>query len=135
MEVEEVATMRRRRGSRRLVWVLVGFGVVAVVAGVGAVIVRNRLDTGDPVVGVSNVAVRDNEFGPSAVEVPVGTTVTWQWDGKDEHNVVGDGLESPLQSEGTYAYTFDEPGTYEYHCTKHFFMRGEVVVTEAGSGS
>lgn len=132
MEAGEVIGVKRR--SRRWVWVLVAVGIVALVGGVGAVVVRNRLEIDDPVTGVNSVAVRDNSFGPEAVEVLVGTTVTWNWEGNDEHNVVGDGLDSPLQSEGTYAYTFDQPGTYEYHCTKHFFMRGEVVVTETGTG-
>ena len=75
------------------------------------------------------VAVKDNSFGPNSIEIPPDTTVTWTWVGKNDHNVYGDGLESPVQNEGTYAYTFDESGTYDYECTLHPGMKGRVIVT------
>ena len=34
---------------------------------------------------------------------------------------------------GTFAHTFDRPGTYPYRCTVHDGMTGRVVVTAAGS--
>jgi plastocyanin len=128
MQVQD-ATTKTRRGSRRL-WMAVAVLIaVGVVAGTGALIVRAQLDPGDPVVGVSDVTVRDDEFAPAAIRVPAGTTVTWRWEGEEKHNVVGDGFESPTQEEGAFVHTFAEPGTYDYRCTRHFFMRGEVVVT------
>jgi plastocyanin len=60
--------------------------------------------------------------------------VTWRWQGEEEHNVVADDFESPTQTTGRFAHTFAEPGTYAYECTLHFFMRGEVVVTDADAG-
>ena len=118
------------RGRRR--WYVLGAAVllVAAIGGIALVVVRAQLDPGDPVSGVTEVAVRDDEFAPPAIEVPAGTTVTWRWDGEDEHNVVGDGFESPVQTAGEFAHAFSEPGTYDYRCTLHFFMRGEVVVTD-----
>jgi len=121
--------VRPRGGSRRRIAVVALIVVVAVVIA-GALIVRAQLDPGDPVRGVSNVAVRDDTFAPAAIEVPAGTTVTWRWEGKDKHNVVGHGFESPTQAEGEFTYTFTDPGTYEYRCTRHFFMRGKVVVAD-----
>ncbi len=117
------------RRSRRL-WrgLVIGFLVLAVLGGAAALLVRAQLDPGDPVAGVTEVAVRDNEFAPAAIAVPAGSTVTWRWAGEEEHNVVGDGFESPVQTEGAFASTFAAPGTYAYECTLHFFMRGEVVV-------
>ena len=122
---------RRRRTSRRL-WITlaIGFGGLALLGGVAALFVRAQLDPGDPVAGVSEVAVRDIEFGPAAVEVPVGTTVTWRWEGEEPHNVVGEGFESPVQTAGEFAHVFAGPGSYDYRCTLHFFMRGEVLVTD-----
>ena len=117
----------RRRGLWR--WLAIGGLVLVVVASAAALVVRGRLDPGDPVAGVSEVAVRDNAFAPAAVAVPAGTTVTWRWEGEEEHNVVGDGFASPVQTAGAFAHEFAEPGTYAYECTLHFFMRGEVVVT------
>ncbi len=81
-----------------------------------------------PVAGVTEVTVRDNRFEPAAIEVPVGTTVTWRWAGNSQHNVVGDGFESEVQKSGEFAHAFAEPGTYDYHCTLHGSMRGAVVV-------
>lgn len=76
------------------------------------------------------VSMKGLEFKPAKLEVAVGETVTWVFDdGSISHNVVGDGLESPLERSGTYRYTFDEPGTYEYRCTIHRGMKGSVVVS------
>jgi hypothetical protein len=50
-------------------------------------------------------------------------------EGDEEHDIVGDGLFTPLKVDGQYMHTFDEEGTYDYRCTEHLFMRGRVVVT------
>lgn len=118
----------KQTSNRRLTVILIAVVIVAV--GGGVLFVRNQMDVGDPVVGVTEVAVRDNSFGPESVQVPVGTTITWIWEGKERHNVVGDDFESPVQTEGTFSQTFAAPGSYDYECTLHFFMRGQVVVTE-----
>ena len=115
--------------SRRFwIWAAVSLVIVAALAVAAALYIQSELDPGDPVAGVTAVDVRDNEFDPAAIQIESGQTVTWTWSGNEDHNVVGDGLESESQSSGTYAFTFTEPGTYSYECTLHFFMRGEVVV-------
>jgi plastocyanin len=128
METSMTSTQPRRPSRRRRILLGVVVALIAV-AGIAALVVRAQLDPGDPVAGVTEVAVRDNEFAPAAIEVPVGTTVTWRWEGEEEHNVVGDGFESPVQTEGEFAQTFAEPGTYDYRCTLHSGMEGRVVVT------
>lgn len=80
-------------------------------------------------VATSEVAVVDDDFEPAVAEVRAGTTVTWTWQGRNDHNVVADDFSSDVQSSGTFTHTFDEPGTYAYRCTLHSGMRGEVVVT------
>lgn len=85
----------------------------------------------DPVITISGMSFQDG-----SVVVEAGTTVTWVWeDGSMEHDVVSDdGLfESPLQAEGEWSHTFDQPGTYGYHCTPHPFMTGVIEVVEAGA--
>nr|WP_276239527.1 halocyanin domain-containing protein [Halobaculum sp. DT55] len=74
-------------------------------------------------------------FGPAAVRVSAGTTVTWEWTGEGaSHNVVDEGgaFESELVGEGghTFEHTFEESGTYRYACTPHkaMGMKGVVVV-------
>ena len=85
--------------------------------------------------GVTEVAAKDNHFSPAAIQVPAGTTVTWEF--KDRfvpHDVTADGWSSgDPQRRGRFAHTFAEPGTYPYRCTLHDGMTGRVVVT-AGTG-
>jgi halocyanin-like protein len=74
-------------------------------------------------------------FGPAAVHVDNGATVVWEWTGEGgAHNVVEQGDEvfnsgSPKNS-GTYEYTFEEDGIYNYVCIPHEAsgMLGSVVV-------
>lgn len=87
-----------------------------------------------PQVGVTAVEVRDDfweyfAFSPSVIEVPTGTTVTWTFASRTEHNVVFDGLASPTQATGTWSRSFDEPGSYPYVCSLHEGMDGRVEVT------
>jgi plastocyanin len=86
-----------------------------------------------PVTGVTRVAAKDNKFTPPAIQVPAGATVTWAFeDGLVPHDVTGDGWRSgDPQRKGTFAHTFDRPGTYPYRCTVHDGMTGRVVVTSA----
>jgi plastocyanin len=83
------------------------------------------------VTGVTQVAAKDNKFTPPAIQVPAGTEVTWTF--KDRfvpHDVKADGFSSgEPQRSGTFAHTFDQPGTYPYRCTVHDGMTGRVVVT------
>lgn len=124
----------RRDFLRRAALGVAGLGLVGLVAGCGSNAAgdgddRGRSDADPPVTCVTEVAVRDNHFEPAVIEVPVGTTVTWRWDGKNSHNVVADDFESETQTEGTFAHAFAEPGRHNYRCTLHGGMRGEVVVT------
>ncbi len=87
------------------------------------------LDEIEPVEGVTEVAVEDNRFEPRVIRVPAGAEVAWDWQGSARHNVVGDGgFQSDLLREGTFAHTFEAPGTYNYLCTLHTGMTGRVIV-------
>ncbi|MDQ3694653.1 MAG: hypothetical protein M3464_13655 [Chloroflexota bacterium] len=120
-----------RRTSRRgfllasatLPIVILG-GTVASGGGAG----RDR-DTATTVSGVTEVAIHGNYFDSASIEVPAGTTVTWRWEGDANHNVVGDGVGSPIQDAGEFSHTFDEPGSYPYESTLHDGMTGEIIVT------
>jgi plastocyanin len=74
------------------------------------------------------VAVRDYEFEPASLTVEAGATVTWVWEGRASHDVVGQGFESSDQSSGTFRHTFEQPGRYAYECTIHPGMEGTIVV-------
>jgi plastocyanin len=85
----------------------------------------------EPVVGATDVVLSDDWFTPSVVEVPAGTTVRFTWDdGDTPHDVsFADGVASPVQTDGTFERTFDEPGDVTFRCTLHVGMNGRVVVT------
>ncbi|WP_277556054.1 halocyanin domain-containing protein [Halobaculum limi] len=81
-------------------------------------------------------------FGPAAVRVDPGTTVTWEWNGQGgSHNVVADdgSFQSELVSEAghTFSQTFDSEGVYKYLCQPHeaLGMKGAVVVGGGGGSS
>jgi plastocyanin len=70
-------------------------------------------------------------FSPSSMTVTVGTKVTWKNTDNVQHSVTSDtglfdsGLFAPG---GTYSYTFNTAGTYNYHCTIHSGMTGKIIV-------
>jgi plastocyanin len=117
---------------RRLPTLLVPLALAAVVlAGCGGDGGGNGGADAASVTGVSEVAAKDNQFTPAAIEVPAGTTVTWEFeDGFVPHDVRGDGFASgdPKRS-GSFTHTFDAPGSFPYRCTIHDGMTGRVVVT------
>lgn len=78
----------------------------------------------------TSISVADNYFSPAATTVPVGSTVTWTWNGARSHNVTfDDGTASGTQATGTFDRTFNTAGTYNYHCTIHgAAMSGSVTV-------
>ena len=86
--------------------------------------------TGGTTSTTNAIAVADNSFTPSATTVARGTTVTWTWGGRVQHNVTfDDGTASATQTSGTFARAFSVAGTYPYHCTIHgTAMAGTVTV-------
>lgn len=105
--------------------------VAALLAGCGS-----TNDEPGPPVATSQVRVVDNAFEPPDAELTTGDTLTWQWEGDSDHNVVGDDFESSVQSDGTFEHRFTDPGTYTYRCTLHAGMRGSVTVVAApGEGN
>jgi len=75
-------------------------------------------------------------FGPLAVHVENGATLTWTWTGEGcPHNVVEqegvfDSGEPGCEPVGPFEYTFEEDGIYRYICEPHeqLGMKGAVVV-------
>jgi plastocyanin len=85
------------------------------------------------------VAVVNNQFNPATIDVPVGSTVTWQWNsGGVTHNVTfQDGPTSGDKSSGSFPRTFQAAGNFSYICTIHQAegMTGVVNVTAASGGT
>jgi len=75
--------------------------------------------------------VEDFSFEPARLEVQRGTRVTWTNEGQVIHTVTANDSSfdsGEIDSGAKGSVTFSRPGTYEYHCTPHPFMRGVIVV-------
>ena len=109
---------------------LILFAVLAATLVTGIVRADNATPPADQ---AQQVAIYNYKFSPEVLTVPAGTRVTWT--NKDEvpHTVVSSDKRFPqspgLDTGEQYSYTFTTPGTYEYFCTLHPFMKGKVVVT------
>ena len=88
------------------------------------------------------VRMEDNFFSPANITVEPGTTVTWVQSGNNPHTTTSyDGLWDSGMIEGgsggTFSFTFEEPGTYDYFCKPHedLGMVGSVTVSGATTAS
>jgi len=86
-------------------------------------------------------------FSPQNVTVVIGVNNTVMWTNNDtnnggtDHTVTSSSVpsgaaafDSGIMKEGaTFTQTFMTPGTYEYHCSIHSWMKGSVVVLPASS--
>jgi plastocyanin len=124
---------RSRRRPRWWVILLLAVAAVAVAIVVVVQLLPNPAD-GPPVVGATQVGLRDNRFHPPVIQVRQGQIVTWSFDDDGTtHNVKGTGWGSADQASGAFRHTFTKPGSYRYSCTLHVGMNGRVEVVAAGA--
>lgn len=70
-------------------------------------------------------------FVPQTVTVTVGSIVTWTNKDAVSHTVSSDSLafdSGTLAPKASFTFTFSAPGTYQYHCNIHVWMKGTIVV-------
>jgi plastocyanin len=93
-------------------------------------------------IATKNVSItgdqQDKSFDPNPIEINAGESVTWTNDDNEIHDVtsgnpegenMGQEFASSILSSGkSFSHTFDKPGTYEYLCSFHESMTGEVIV-------
>lgn len=83
------------------------------------------------------IEISNFAFVPSTLTIPAGTTITWVNRDSSNHNIVSDTslFNSGILSQNqTYSYTFNQTGTYNYHCGIHPNMTGTIIVT-SGNGN
>ena len=72
-------------------------------------------------------------YSPANFTVKVGTTVTWVNHDGSTHTVTSKGStlfdSGNVPYGGTFKWNFTQPGTYQYYCTLHAWMKGTVTVT------
>ncbi|QDI89720.1 hypothetical protein Nisw_06790 [Candidatus Nitrosopumilus sp. SW] len=78
----------------------------------------------------------DRCYIPSEIRIAVGESVTWVNEDSAFHSVTSGFYDEPidlfdsgyLDPFESYTLTFDETGTFDYFCTLHPWMEGQVIV-------
>jgi plastocyanin len=80
----------------------------------------------------TRITIDNFSFKRDTITVPVGATIIWENDDDIPHNVVathGEFRSSALDTDDKFSFTFNKAGTFDYFCSLHSFMKGQVVVT------
>jgi plastocyanin len=78
-----------------------------------------------------DVSIVDFAFSQPTVTIHVGDTVIWTNNGQATHTTTSDTSiwdSGDMASSATFQQTFNQAGTFPYHCARHPFMQGTVVV-------
>lgn len=87
--------------------------------------------SGAPAGEAATIHIDNFTFGPETLTVAPGTTVTWINRDDIPHTVVAQAKlfrSKTLDTDESYAFTFEAPGEYPYFCSLHPHMTGKVVV-------
>jgi len=84
------------------------------------------------------VSIDNFTFNPPTLRVKAGTKVTWTNKDDIPHGIASSAntfaRSQALDTNESFSFTFDKPGTYQYFCYLHPHMVGTVVV-EGTTGS
>ncbi len=83
----------------------------------------------------NSVTIQNFSFNPADIKIKKGIKVTWTNRDSTGHTVTeNDGQNGPasqiLGNGQSYSFTFNQDGTYHYHCTIHTEMTGTVTVAD-----
>lgn len=95
----------------------------------------NQSQSSNQPAATNSVKIENFSFTPAAITVKKGTKVTWTNNDNTAHTVTeNDGKNGPSAPEmapgSSYSFTFNETGSFHYHCTIHPEMTGTVTVTQ-----
>jgi plastocyanin len=85
-------------------------------------------------VNTNTVAIHNFSFGPNAISVTAGATVTWTNQDNEPHSIVmvdQSFRSTPMDTGDHVSHTFATPGQYRYFCGFHPQMLGVVIVRPA----
>jgi plastocyanin len=89
-------------------------------------------DANTPVNTIANtIVVKSFMFSPMNINVKAGTRVTWTNKDDEPHTVASDDgvfRSAALDTDESFSFKFDKPGTYHYTCTIHPRMIGTITV-------
>jgi plastocyanin len=120
------------KNMKRIIWVL-GLAVMTVAALTLIATKQQAVQASTQATQAATAEVKiDNfSFGPAALTVAVGTTVTWVNHDDIPHTVVsteGAFKSKVLDTDEKFSFTFSKAGSYPYFCSIHPKMTGKVVV-------
>ena len=82
----------------------------------------------------NQVTIDNFSFTPQTLTILAGSTVTWTNKDDVPHTVVETNnhkfKSKALDTDETFSFTFNEPGTYEYFCSVHPKMVAKVIVEQ-----
>ena len=116
---------------RRSVSVVVSIAIA--VLGISASGAKNSVVAAQQKAQGAEVKIDNFSFGPAALTISVGSTVTWTNRDDIPHTVVSSDDPKAFKSkvmdtDEKFSFTFSNPGTYPYFCSVHPKMVGKVVV-------
>ena len=112
-------TLRQRQSRRAAFYAAALWGI--------ALCGPSTADTPDP----NRIVVKNFMFVPNSLTVKAGSTVTWANMDDEPHSVVSDtGLfrSGAMDTNESFSFKFDMPGTYHFTCSIHPRMTGTIVV-------
>jgi plastocyanin len=77
------------------------------------------------------IVIKDFMFMPNSLTVKAGSTATWVNNDDEPHSVVSDTgsfRSGAVDTNETFSFKFDKPGTYPYHCALHPRMVATIIV-------
>ena len=108
---------------KRLIFTAIAVVLVGIITGLlpGCALTPSPAST--PQQAANEVIIFGGAFIPDPITVTAGTTVTWTNQESEIHTVTSDDdlFDAELNFRDSFSYTFNEPGTFSYHCSYRYF--------------
>lgn len=76
-----------------------------------------------------SISINNFSFNPKQRTVKIGTTVTWTNDDPAPHKIESTIFSSQTLNTGdSFSYTFNQAGNFDYYCSIHPSMKGQISV-------
>ena len=101
---------------KRLIFTAIAIALVGIVTGLLPGCASTPTLT--PTQAANEVRILGRDFSPRIITVAAGTTVTWTNEDPEVHTVTSDDdlFDAELDLRESFSYTFNEPGTFIFHC-------------------
>ena len=129
--------MSNRTDRNRDRWILRGLMITSLILALGLLTACGAGDGEGRPDDAAYVSIFSRNFQPEQQTVAPDTMVIWTNEDSVDHTVTAGTPDEPtdlfdalVPPGGTFEYTFDDAGRYEYFCSIHPDMRGVIIVEE-----